>query len=815
MNKLTKILNTIITVLVLLFAVLSIVDVKEVNYKTNFNVDNINTHIKELSLEEHSIINKEAHDDVFNYIINELNNYGLANDDTTNTPAYLVQQTTKKVTNISQDIDSILNGQNKSKYIYNETYDLKNIIVSIPANGNRVSNQATMIMAHYDSVPMGPGASDDAVAVSNMLEAIRYYLDKLKNGYQINNDIIFVFTDGEEYGLLGASAFMGSYGDSENENPPFDGFNNLVERIKFAVNLESRGTSGTLIMFETSSNNYNTVKLFSKINENIFTSSIANMVYQMMPNGTDFSTYNEVYQGLNFANLGGGYNYHTQNDNYNNVGKSYLTQQANLIENIIEKTSNLNLNSLYQADNDAIFFSYFNLSTIYYSKTVAYVFACFAILLLMSLIIISIFKKRKNLIKTLKGYIVIAASIVGSIIVSYILYYILSYISALFGIINIHNIGKINYSNIPIVIFLILLTIGITAIINHQLIKILRINKNDVRRAVAYFISTLGILLTFILPVTSYMFIFTGILLLVIELLSLIVSKFNTDDLYLNLFVFGLSLFIIVPIITLASDALGLTMVYALAALSTIIVLIMIPSQLANFKYFTLENIRNIIYKQKNNNFSITTGINNLLLITLLGLFIISISKTNISVNNIGKQNSSMLPYDDALIYVINDEDSKYLIKDLDAFSYLNKNLDAYKYDQELRAYYKKDSSPDFNLDGLSDITLNNNQLTINRNNNNGYIEISFKNNNNINKILLEIDGKTEEYEIENDNYTLRLRSDATVNLLTNGNEVDATIIVSELIINYEPLKLYDDFRNIININQVRYNLINVIKYEK
>ena len=73
-------------------------------------------------------------------------------------------------------------------------------------------------------------------------------------------------------------------------------------------------------MFETAKNNFNTIKYYSKANSNVYTNSIANLVYQSMPNGTDFSNVKDYYQGINLANLGGGQNYHTQGDDPSNVG---------------------------------------------------------------------------------------------------------------------------------------------------------------------------------------------------------------------------------------------------------------------------------------------------------------------------------------------------------------------------------------------------------------------------------------------------------------------------------------------------------------
>ena len=55
-------------------------------------------------------------------------------------------------------------------------------------------------MAHYDSVPYGPGAGDDGAGVSTRLQVARI----LRKAPTSRNGIVFAFTDGEEPGLLGA-----------------------------------------------------------------------------------------------------------------------------------------------------------------------------------------------------------------------------------------------------------------------------------------------------------------------------------------------------------------------------------------------------------------------------------------------------------------------------------------------------------------------------------------------------------------------------------------------------------------------------------
>src|SRR6185437_15323313 len=69
-----------------------------------------------------------------------------------------------------------------------------------PGQGN-----AIVMMAHYDSVPAGPGASDDQSGVATILESIRA-LKASRGGSK--HPIVALFTDGEEAGLLGANAFL-------------------------------------------------------------------------------------------------------------------------------------------------------------------------------------------------------------------------------------------------------------------------------------------------------------------------------------------------------------------------------------------------------------------------------------------------------------------------------------------------------------------------------------------------------------------------------------------------------------------------------
>jgi hypothetical protein len=63
---------------------------------------------------------------------------------------------------------------------------------------------AVLILAHYDSVPAGPGAADNGSGVVTLLETMR----ALVAGPKPRNDVIALFDDAEEQGFVGSAAFL-------------------------------------------------------------------------------------------------------------------------------------------------------------------------------------------------------------------------------------------------------------------------------------------------------------------------------------------------------------------------------------------------------------------------------------------------------------------------------------------------------------------------------------------------------------------------------------------------------------------------------
>ena len=137
-----------------------------------FSAERAIEHIQQIGRYPHPLGSKD-NERVRDYIVNELQKMGLNSE---------IQQ------GIAMKRESALAG------------NVKNVLVKIPGSDPK---QTIMLMAHYDSVPNGPGAADDGMGVSAILEALR----ALQSRDALKNNLWVLFTDGEERGLLGRRIF--------------------------------------------------------------------------------------------------------------------------------------------------------------------------------------------------------------------------------------------------------------------------------------------------------------------------------------------------------------------------------------------------------------------------------------------------------------------------------------------------------------------------------------------------------------------------------------------------------------------------------
>jgi hypothetical protein len=198
---------------------------------------------------------------------------------------------------------------------------VQNVVGRIKGTGGE---KAILLMAHYDSVPTGPGASDDGAAVAALLETAR----ALKAGPPLRNDVIFLLTDGEEVGLLGSRAFLA-------EHP-------WAKDIGVVFNFEARGNGGPSIMFETSRDNGWLIREFAQSSPTRFANSLSYEIYKRLPNDTDFTIMRRAgFPGLNFAYISGLPHYHTSTDNLENIDQRSLQHQGSYVLGVAQHFGNL------------------------------------------------------------------------------------------------------------------------------------------------------------------------------------------------------------------------------------------------------------------------------------------------------------------------------------------------------------------------------------------------------------------------------------------------------------------------------------------
>jgi hypothetical protein len=180
---------------------------------------------------------------------------------------------------VRQDVGEVTSAQTREWLNrYNGTklarIPLVNLVAVLPGADPKLP--AIALMAHYDGVPGSPAAADDGAGVASILETLRVLAaDRTRR-----RDVIVIFTDGEESGLLGAKMF---FGDGQAPAAP------EARRIGAIINLEARGGGGKANLFQTSAQNGDAARLWASTAPNPAGTSLATFIYSVLPNDTDLS----------------------------------------------------------------------------------------------------------------------------------------------------------------------------------------------------------------------------------------------------------------------------------------------------------------------------------------------------------------------------------------------------------------------------------------------------------------------------------------------------------------------------------------------
>ncbi|KAF9266917.1 hypothetical protein L218DRAFT_896149 [Marasmius fiardii PR-910] len=173
-------------------------------------------------------------------------------------------------------------------------FEGNNILVRIPGTAEK-NTPGVLYSAHYDSVSTAPGATDDGMGVSTLLQLISYF-----RKHPPPRTVVFNINNGEEDGLHGAHAFLLHPWSSE---------------VKTFVNLEGAAAGGPVLPFRATGEDI--LRAYRKGVKDYHANVLSADAFErgMIRSGTDYQVYiARGMRGVDFAFYRGRARYHTRYD---------------------------------------------------------------------------------------------------------------------------------------------------------------------------------------------------------------------------------------------------------------------------------------------------------------------------------------------------------------------------------------------------------------------------------------------------------------------------------------------------------------------
>lgn len=280
---------------------------------------------------------------------------------------------------------------------------VQNIVARMPGTNN---TKAVLLMGHYDSAANSLGAADDGSGVGAMLETIR----ALKSGAPLQNDTIFLFTDGEEVGLLGAIAFVTEH--------------RWAKDVGLALNFEARGSSGPSFLFETSDENGWLISEFAKAAPNPVATSLLYDVYRSLPNDTDLTPFKKAgLPGLNFAFFDDVVDYHSPNDRIENLDPRSIQHHGSYALALTRHFGNLALENRKRSN--AVYFNLLGTRLVHYSTVWVLPLAIVSLGLFVFVIVLGLKRNRLTIRGMIGGVLFFLLSIIVSAVTVSLLWWLI------------------------------------------------------------------------------------------------------------------------------------------------------------------------------------------------------------------------------------------------------------------------------------------------------------------------------------------------------------------------------------------------------
>ncbi len=250
------------------------------------------------------------------------------------------------------------------------------VIGRIPGTDN---TGAIAFSAHYDSVPYGPGATDDIAGCVAMLEAARAFM----NQPRMRNDLLFIFADAEEIGGYGARGFCA--------HP-------LAGNVGVITALDVRGVSGPALIYEFSEGNGALISELRKARAHgvlPISSSLMFSFFEAAPFRGDFSRFRAAgMKGYGLAYIDNFMWYHTANDSPENMDPDSVQHFGSFIMGISKHFGDADFAAVTLQSENEIFFNTLGSHLVQYPLWLGMPLALLAVVVLLVVTVLGFLKGR-------------------------------------------------------------------------------------------------------------------------------------------------------------------------------------------------------------------------------------------------------------------------------------------------------------------------------------------------------------------------------------------------------------------------------------
>lgn len=468
-----KLYAIILSLLAVVLFVFSVTDITNKNgapkYLTQEVEEDALYYANRLSLDFHPVFSARDNSmatEIYNYFSSSCGFSALdsSENQAVSNKTYTVQKQTYTLLNSEYiEIYKALGYEDKDIPVISEP-TLNNVIVRI--KGSDSSTGAVLITAHYDSEESSLGLYDNAIAAASMMEFAKHLkTDKIT----YKNDLIFLFSDANQFHQMGAKKFAASYQGYEN--------------IKYVLNFQSIGTEGNLTVLESGAG-YSSLAKLASVNTSIISNSFISRLFSHSDTKTDYSVYEESGKpGVTIGSSGQQQYNGTYYDGYDNAEikkTSAVRQTSKVLAKTADKLGNADLNKINSTE--GVYINYLSLFVFVYPTAVSVVL----LVLLVALIALFVYFNNKNKNTEDKSLVSLTGVAKGALIqvsAAVIAGAVIFIIQKFFGIINSGFGDKLNspyYSSILLNLGVMILSAGIALVAYIYLAKALKVKARNI-----------------------------------------------------------------------------------------------------------------------------------------------------------------------------------------------------------------------------------------------------------------------------------------------------------------------------------------------